>query len=432
MNYYDLTLLVLGLSTLLTLYIFHGRKFSTIHPVNVTILTVLFEFYGKYIWIAFGEPLTKPGLPYTNALFFLFIFSFFLNIFLTFLPFKLTQLTAAVLPIKLHISISQAVSMIISAFAINAFFAIIVGGSPLYGLINPIEFRIFMQRGGMFYIEFFIFFLLISGLSVVTWHAMSNDSLLRLSFIFPYFLSAYIALNTGLRGRFVEVLLTPIIIYALKKNRLPIIPLAMLGFLIVPFVSVFGMYRDAVRGNSLSFNEVLTFVGNAFASSSSDFFPLFMHRFDAFDNFVNVIESAPKDFFYLQSIVDFLSQPIPRSIWPTKANNFTSEMTLHYRPDLFEDGIALTYSAFSEAYMNFGFVLGPIALALYIYALISTLQMLASNVNRGEIYLISFCLLYQLPFIALSAGFINDVASVLIILTLGCVWVLSFIKRLVI
>jgi len=428
MSWFDSSLLVFGLAALLMLYIFHGRKVSIVHPVNVTIITVLFEFYGKYVWIKFGEPITIPEFPFTNSLLFILLFLVFMNVIMTFPPFRADRLATA-MSLRLRVSRAEAISLIVAALIVNACLALIAGGDPMYGLINPIEFRLFMQKGGMFYFEFLMFFMLIGGVSVISWQAISTASFTHASFLLPYSIAAYVALNSGLRGRFIEILLIPVVVYAIKKNRVPLIPVALVSFLIVPFAVVFGLYRDAARSGRLSLNETLSFVGGTL-DSSTDFFSLFMHRFDAFDNFLSVMESPPNDFMYLESVVDLLAQPIPRSLWPGKAYNFTSEMTLHYRPDLFHDGIALTYSAFSEAYLNFGFFAGPIVLALYIYTLNEWIQALANTAKNSSAGLMAFCLLYQLPFVALSAGFVNDVASVILILTIFCLFAYKSLRRI--
>lgn len=428
MNWFDATLLGAGLSLLFAMYFRCGRASSAIHPLNVTILTVLFEFYGKFIWIEFGSPLSEPGYSYTRPLLFILLFISFLGMFLLFFPWEISNLVERMVP-RISFSKKECWTMVVLAATINMGLAVIAGGSPIYGLINPIEFRIFMQKGGMFYFEFLMFFLLISGIAVLCWEAMRDGTMLKAFFVVPYCLAIVVALNSGLRGRVAEIFLLPAVVYAVRNRRLPVLPLVIISSLIIPFVTIFGMYRDAVRENSLDFQQVVSFVEKS-ADSGTEFFPLFMHRFDAFDNFVTVMGHGDEDFYYFESMVDFLVQPVPRALWESKAQNFTSEMTRYFRPDLFDDGIALTYSAFSEAYLNFGFVAGAFLLAAYIFFVVRFIECLAELGRENGAALVMFCILYQVPFIVISAGFINDVASVFLILTFIIIYLFYFARRI--
>lgn len=430
MNYIDLFFCACTILFLLLMFLKKGRHYTVFHPLNIVILTVGFEFITKYLWVIFGSPLDKINLPFTYSLLFIAIVVITLYLCLFIPESYLFDLSRSRPTDFFVISPRNAFFLIFSAFLLNGGFAIISGGSPIYGLQNPIEFRIFMQRNGMYYIEFLIFFLLIAGLSVISHNAIVNSKILSIQFVMPYLLAIYIALNSGLRGRVVEVVILPLLVFAIIRNRVPKITLAILGLFFVPFVVAFGMYRDAVRGNSLDVAETIDFFSKAFDSSSRDFLPIFLHRFDAFDNFVRVMEKGPLEFGYFQSFFDFISQPIPRFIWGNKPNNFTSEMTSQFRPDLFSDGIALTFSAFSESYLNFGFIFGAVILGIFIYVTTMLLQSLMLRSESKQSSLIIFCLLHQYPFVALSAGFINDVSTVSVILTLSIFGTLRFFSRL--
>lgn len=429
MNYIDLFFCACSILFLLLMFLKKGRHYTVFHPLNIAILTIGFEFIIKFLWVTFGAPLDTINLPFTYSLLFIVIVVMTVY-FCLFIPetylFDLTRPRSVE---SFVISPRTAFFLIFSGFLLNAGFAVISGGSPIYGLQNPIEFRIFMQRNGMFYVEFLIFFLLIAGLSVISRNAIMNSRMLSMQFIVPYVLTIYVALNSGLRGRVVEMVILPLLVFAIIRNRVPKIILAVLGLVFVPFVVAFGMYRDAVRGNSLDVGETVDFFSRAFDSSSLDFLPIFLHRFDAFDNFVRVMEKGPKEFHYFQSFFDFFSQPIPRFIWNSKPNNFTSEMTSQFRPDLFADGIALTFSAFSESYLNFGFICGAIILGVFVYLSIILLQSLMLRSESRQSSLIIFCLLYQYPFISLSAGFINDVSTVIVILSLAILGGFRFFSR---
>lgn len=429
MNYIDLFFCGCSILFLLLIFLKKGRHFTVFHPLNIVLITVGFEFIIKFLWVTFGSPLDPIGFSFSYALLFILIFliTLYLCLFIPDSYFFDTNNSRA--EDAFTITPRGAFLLVLAALTLNGTFAVIAGGSPLYGLQNPIEFRIFMQRNGMFYMEFLIFFLVISGLSVASRNAIMNSRLLSFEFLIPYILAICVALNSGLRGRVVEIFILPLLVFAIIKNRVPKLPLAILALVFVPFIVAFGMYRDAVRGNSLTFSETLNFFEKAFDSSSLDFLPLFLHRFDAFDNFVRVMENGPSNFYYMQSFFDFLAQPIPRFIWADKPNNFTSEMTSHYRPDLFSDGIALTFSAFSESYLNFGFVLGAIILGIFIYFTTMMLQSLMVRSGFKQTSLILFCLLYQYPFIALSAGFINDVSSVIVILSLAILGLFRLASR---
>lgn len=430
MNYIDLFFCGFSIFLLVLIFIKKGRHYTIFHPINIILLTVGFEFITKYLWVILGSPLDPIGLPFTYSLLFIDIFLLTLYLCLFIPDSYIFDPQQKIKSFSLVISPRNAFFLICCGFALNGLFATVAGGSPLYGLQNPIEFRIFMQRNGMFYVEYIIFFCLISGLSITSQNAINNARLLSAGFIVSYALAVYVTLNSGLRGRVVEIAILPILVFVVMRNRVPKFTLAMLGLVFAPFVVAFGMYRDAVRGNSLTFSETIEFFMNAFNSSSVEFLPLFLHRFDAFDNFVRVMEKGPTSFHYMQSFFDFISQPIPRFLWENKPNNFTSEMTQQFRPDLFADGIALTFSAFAESYLNFGFIAGAIIFGIFMYLTMMALQSLMFSSNQKQTSLIIFCLLYQYPFIAISAGFINDVATVVVILAIIIIGLLSFVSRL--
>ncbi len=427
----DIAILVSGVFFLLLLYLFFGRHEPLVGPTNIYIISVCFIFYGKFLWLRYGEPLEPLKYDASNALLFITLTNVFLLLFMAYLKRKLFNF-----PHRLVLSIAPRnigpEKLIIIAALINILFAFLAGSSPFYGIKNPIEFRIFMQKGGMFYVEFLMFALMIFGVAALSKKFLLEKSISWKRF-FPFMLLALaVALNSGLRGRLVEILLIPVIVFTIFQNRVPKIFLALIVIFIIPFATLFGIYRDSVRENSLNFDQVADLLQKNLSEGENLMFPLFMHRFDAFDNFVAVTANPPVNFFYGQSLLGVIAQPIPRAFWPDKPNVFTSEMTVNYNPSLFDDGIALTFSAYAEALLNFGYLGGVIALSAYLAFILTFLNRIFRDARSFEPSMAFYLLLYQLPFIIVSSGFINDISTILILMTCAFFAILRFFSRLVI
>ena len=394
----------------------YGKKYTIFAPMNVYLISLVFVFVAKFIWLKLGYPLEPLGADASEALIFIAITNLYLYILY---PISSALLQDEVKNIYSFFVVNKSIPgryMIGAALLINIVFATMAGGSPFYGLQNPIEFRIFMQRGGVYYVEFLIFSLLIYGLVTETILKIKGGS--GLFFLIVFVSSAFVALNSGLRGRFIEILLIPIVLTTIINKKIPWKRMASLALIVIPFVTLFGIYRDSVRENKLNFEEIIDLLLKNVNQDDNVFLPFFMHRFDAFDNFVKVLSNPPSGFVYLQSFVGLIAQPIPRFIWENKPHIFTSEMTINYNNDLFESGIALTFSAYSEAFLNFGFLLGPIMLAIFLAILLGMLTIIYRDAVNNSGLAAAYLMLYQLPFVVLSAGFINDISSVMIILTL--------------
>ena len=138
MNYIDLFFCACTILFLLLMFLKKGRHYTVFHPLNIVILTVGFEFITKYLWVIFGSPLDKINLPFTYSLLFITIVVITLYLCLFIPESYLFDLSRSRPTDFFVISPRNAFFLIFSAFLLNGGFAIISGGSPIYGLQNPI------------------------------------------------------------------------------------------------------------------------------------------------------------------------------------------------------------------------------------------------------------------------------------------------------
>lgn len=402
-------------------------------PITFLNGVIIFQFICKALWLDAGKALeeTAPGI--IKGLFYISIFILFYSItYLTMLlyfkkDFHYIKIIANKSRILEDTSLKRGLFFVGLGLVLFVLLSLLFGGSLFSAFQNPLEFRIFLQHNGMYYFDVLMFFLILFGIVILTKKYYERKTPVRTLILgIGLLLAVGIALGCGLRGRVLEMILAVFVVYNIRKQKNPSVKFFVLSVLAVPFVVLYGIYRDLVRGGEISFKEALGLLRDN-SDQGISIISRFMHRFDAFDNFCYILADY-SNFKYGKSFIDFFFQPIPRSILPNKPQIFTSEMTALFRPDLFDQSIALTYSGFGEMYVNFGF-LGIVFAGIWVGILIYHMESIFIAARQSDFWLLWYISLYQYPFYILSSGFINDVGNInLIMYSVLCVFVTIYLK----
>ena len=96
------------------------------------------------------------------------------------------------------------------------------------------------------------------------------------------------------------------------------------------------------------------------------------------------------------SMLSFLAQPIPRSIWPDKPLNFSSSMSLEHIPWVYEIGVTANFNSLNEfryAFSDVGILLGGL-----FFGLVLTISQRYFNQARGSPYIATVYLMIFFPY----------------------------------
>ena len=173
------------------------------------------------------------------------------------------------------------------------------------------------------------------------------------------------------------------------------------SLILIVFSGWYGMFRDGVTSdnNTIAVADVL---GNI------------LNRYVQFDNFIRVVRE-PVDYSFGQSFVDFLSSPIPRSIYPDKPYNFNSQMTQFYHPEQAERFLVTDFTMLSELLLNFG--IGGIVIGGFIFGrLISYFNYAYNYFKTDNLFLFWYPFFMLKPMSYLYGGLINSTVNMMVLL----------------
>jgi hypothetical protein len=173
-----------------------------------------------------------------------------------------------------------------------------------------------------------------------------------------FLVSALLMLPYGTRSFILIPILSTLWILHVSwlQRRLDILRLSIVAMVLFLFVGAYGVYRDASAlgqrtGKPIDLSSLVTALGNVGMVGIAD---QAMGRFDAFDFWVMSMESFPSTSTYLlgRSLVDFVVQPIPRTVYPDKPYKTPAFLTQLLMP-----GTRITftpeYGLVTELFVNF-------------------------------------------------------------------------------
>jgi hypothetical protein len=137
-----------------------------------------------------------------------------------------------------------------------------------------------------------------------------------------------------------------------------------------------------------------------------DFFGVIYDRFDYYDNVVagSDVARLKQDFTY---IFNLLAQPLPRSLFVDKPNNFSTLMTGWVYPSVLEIGVTANFGFVSEFLLYFG-PLGLLVGGVYFGVILYVTQVCLFKARVSKTAAIFYCMVAWPYFVSFPSGYIND------------------------
>ncbi|KHT43159.1 O-antigen polymerase [Vibrio sinaloensis] len=382
-------------------FICYNKIRDIFSPIVITYVGMLIPFSIKGMYILEVDKFPKDDL--VLPLFYYLIFIFFFTLALIIKNKKIILIT--------YKNLSNRV--VVSSTLIIRSFVLVTIGIAVYatkmGTLNPVELisnvlanRIDMQNSGGLYVQTFVLLILQTSLFInAVMYFKTKNRLLLLSTFIILVINFLVTFTLGGRG----MIIVPILMLFFYKykitGRSDWIRIISFVFVFIIFSGWYGMYRDGVTSvnNTIVISDVL---GNI------------LDRYVQFDNFIRVVKN-PVDYYIGQSFVDFLSSPIPRSIFPDKPYNFNSQMTQIYHPAQAERFLVTDFTMLSELLLNFGIV-GIVVGSFLFGRLISYLNFAYNYFNTNDFFLFWYPFFMLKPMSYLYGGLINSTVNMMVIL----------------
>lgn len=266
---------------------------------------------------------------------------------------------------KIIYSSSVGCSIDISSITRGVFFSIFILLS--LGIVNgvnpisdPLSFRQVIQGGGnSYFLLLFLFFYKLYGVCYFERVYLGIASLRYHVYALLVILFCFISGFTSLfMHMFISGLLYLNVRYSFRVFR----PSVVIGFLALVVVTPF---YTVVRELKKAGVEVdMSVISSQLEKMDVDPFKIFVDRFDYFDNFV-----AGSHFARLYQdpakLIDFFYQPLPRSLFPDKAYNFSTTMTGYVYPANLDIGVTANFGFINEFILYFG-DFGPVIAGVFL------------------------------------------------------------------
>ena len=270
--------------------------------------------------------------------------------------------------------------------------------SPLEPLQNVYEFRV-ATLGGLSYLVYFILFFLQTACVLLLLRVlrMPRPRVLHLLQVLAFVLCVC-AVFWLFASRFMFVNLVGGLVICIHylKRRIKLVEIVGLGFLLVLFVSAYGLYRN-VGYRWQTTEQAQEELAKLNIRESV------LERLDVLARLTTVMQQQPR--YDPQTVIlGILLRPVPRSFAPDKPYSSSAEMTRVFWPDAAVAGITLESSLFGELYFNFGIVgiiFGLIAYGVFI----RVLQTYFEGKTRRADFLLHYSLIFLVPVRILSGGY---------------------------
>ena len=398
-------------------FICYNKISDIFSPIVITYVGMLIPFSIKGMYILEVDKFPKDDLVLPLLYYLIFIFFFTLALLIKNKKIKFIS----------YKNISSRV--VIRSTLIIRSFVLVTLGFAIYGIkmgtLNPAELisnvlanRIDMQNSGGLYVQTLVLLTLQTALFInaIIYFKTKNKLLLLTTFIILV-INFLVTFTLGGRG----MIIVPILMLFFYKykitGRSDWLRITLFIFIFVIFSGWYGMYRDGVTSDS---NAIVI----------SDVLGNILDRYVQFDNFIRVVKN-PVDYHFGQSFVDFLSSPIPRSIFPDKPYNFNSQMTQIYHPEQAERFLVTDFTMLSELLLNFG-VIGIVIGSFLFGRLISYFNYAYNYFNTDDFFLFWYPFFMLKPMSYLYGGLINSTVNMMVLLEvpiLLLLWLVYSTKR---
>lgn len=405
MIYFIILLLLFAINFIINI----RRPFT--YPMNYIMLLFFCYLIMKYYIYYLFDIIPMSGLTIDDldsAGFYLF--SFFLTSFLAFYTFNYCapRIKATQYYFIERLNYEIAVYFIIILIIL---YVVIIGGPNV--LLSPLNFRYLITRKGFYYILFFFDF-------AVTFYCLKLLYLKKYNkLILLFFVYSCYAILSGIASNQINLIII-ILLFMSLCYRKPVIKYFILVLIIfAPYVVISGIYRDITFKERLSWDLVSTYIYGI-----QDVVELFsmklLYRIDYLDNFAllsNAINLGEVEHSYGKHMSEICYQWIPRYLFPEKPLNFTMQMTLTFRPDVFFNEAGNCFTGIGELLFNFG-LLG-VLLGGFIYGILLYYTTIIWEKSVGSFSMSFIVIVVYYPYLVLSvlSGFINDLALPRLLLT---------------
>lgn len=381
----------------------YNRIHDIFSPIIITYVGMLIPFSIKGMYILETEKFPESELILPLIYYNIFIYFFTLAVFI---KNKNINVNYYIMLSKRKIDTSRLVyTSLFLAFVGLVVYIIKMGTiSPSELVLNVLANRIGMQNSGGLYIQTLVLLLLQTALFVSAIVLFKSNKIKYLVLmLFLLFINFMVTFTLGGRG----MIIVPILILFFYKykitGRSDWIRISIFFVVFLIFSGWYGMYRDGITAdnNTIILSDV---IGNV------------LDRYVQFDNFIRVV-SNPIDYHFGQSFIDFLSSPIPRSIFPDKPYNFNSQMTQIYHPEQAARFLVTDFTMLSELLLNFG--LGGLIIGSFFFGrIISYFNYAYNYFNTNEFFLFWYPFFMLKPMSYLYGGLINSTVNMMVLLEL--------------
>jgi len=204
------------------------------------------------------------------------------------------------------------------------------------------------------------------------------------------------------------------------KRRMKLVEIVGLGFLLVLFVSAYGLYRG-VSYRWQTIEQAQEGLAKLNIRESV------LDRLDSLARLATVLQHEPR--YDPQTVIlGVLLRPVPRSFAPDKPYASPAEITRVFWPELATGGVTIEPTLFGELYYNFGIfgiIFGLIAYGI----LVRVLQTYFEGKTRRADFLLHYSLIFLVPIVILQGGYDGSGLINLIFFTLGSWAVLWYLSK---
>lgn len=344
----------------------------------------------------------------------IYLIVFLCLVFLFQILFHLTKLKTNFIDIVprinfIYLSIGFA-SFIIVIYAVNKGFG---------AIIRPLEFRNFLEKGGMYYFVLVYLFLVTVGFIQVLSFEKKNKKLFfqKAFFIFFHIIFGVIA---GKSAFVIGLLITYFLYLNMVKHKVPY-KFVFFGITFLPlFATIHGFYRVRAVDSDFSFESIKTTAKEQMQDPVSFLAREVFHRIDQLENMsilLNALHDKELDYNPLFGF-DLFPQFIPRAIYPDKPLNFTISMTSHFRPWMTEAGVGNVFTGLGE--MVYMFNLFGILMASLItgYLLFLSDQYYKFCFRKPGAFLFYYLIVFSYLGNSFMSGYINDIGIPMALISL--------------
>ena len=295
------------------------------------------------------------------------------------------------------------------------------GVSPIE---NPLGFRQVIQSKGMFYVLSVELFLIVVHACYIPYlviHRRQWPSLLALC---GYLAGVAFAFISGFASMILTFVTAPLFFFSVCFKR-RIEPYILIG---VPLAFVYTLIYSAYRDARLNFSDISLSEAFDKVLDNPELLTAAFNRFDYLEMFVRgqqyITELTPD---LGVSMLNFVFQPLPRSLWEDKPDNFSTLMTRNLLPANFDIGVTANFNSLNEfmySFGNFGIVIGGLFLGA---VLAFSYRRFVTAAHKP--YDALFYVAIVLPYVSAGfmGGFINDLPLPLLLLNL--LFFRIFVKR---